>query len=366
MQIGGMKGHTSSEHLIVVKTWMKTNQVGETTCIFEAFDMEKFFDKEGLIDTLYTMYKEGKIAESDYRMWFMLNNKTKISVLTPIGETDQATIMNGIGQGSFGAALASSLNIGCGIDRITKGICTARIGELELNSLIFQDDIAKMNYSMEDTRKGAKDVGRLLESKQLRANTSKSKYVVIGTQESRTEMLKDAELNPVMMGETIIENSRSEKYLGDQIHEDGCAASIAATIKGRIKGAKEAARDIIAALNHPATMGHKLAEVAVTEYASKVLSKLISNCESWIDLTEDHITELQNIQDNYFKDVFHVNPKGTPLCMVRLDSQTLHIRYQILLRKINRIRKIMGADDTNLAKKSLLAGQHLRRRGLAQ
>ena len=112
-------------------------------------------------------------------------------------------------------------------------------------------------------------------------------------------MLKDAELNPVMMGETIFENSKSEKYLGDEIHEDGCAESIAATIKGRIKGAREAARDIIAALNHPATMGHKLAEVAVTEY-SKVLSKLISNCESWIDLTEEHITELQNIQDNYF------------------------------------------------------------------
>ena len=181
--------------------------------------------------------------------------------------------MNGIGQGSFGAALASSLNIGCGIDRITKGICTAKIGELELNSMIFQDDIAKMNYSMEDTRRGATDVGRLLESKQLRANTSKLKYVIIGTQKSRTDMLKDAESNPVMMGETVIENSHCEKYLGDQIHEDGCAASIEATIKGRIKGAKEAAHKIISSLNHPATMGHKMAEVAVTEYASKVISK---------------------------------------------------------------------------------------------
>ena len=45
MQIGGMNENSSSEHLIVVKTRMKTNQVGETTCIFEAFDMEKFFDK---------------------------------------------------------------------------------------------------------------------------------------------------------------------------------------------------------------------------------------------------------------------------------------------------------------------------------
>ena len=55
---------------------MKTNEVGETICIFEAFDMEKFFDKEGLIDTLHTMYTEGKISTSDYRMWFYLNNKT--------------------------------------------------------------------------------------------------------------------------------------------------------------------------------------------------------------------------------------------------------------------------------------------------
>ena len=273
MQIGGIKRNSSSEHLIVVKTWMKTNQVGETTCIFEAFDMEKFFDKEGLIDTLHTMYTQGKIAKSDYRMWFYLNNKTKISVLTPLGETDQATIMNGIGQGSSVAALASSLNIGCGVEGITRGICSANIGELELNSLIFQDDIAKMNYSMEDSRKGARDVGRLLESKQLRANTSKSKFVVIGSKQSRTEILKDAANNPIMMGTTVIENSKSEKYLCDQIHEDGCEASIAATLDGRISGAIKAGEQIIRALNHPATMGHKMAEAVVEEYAMRVSSE---------------------------------------------------------------------------------------------
>ena len=74
MQLGGMTGNSRSKHLMVVETWIKTNETSKTVCIFEAFDMEKFFDKEGLIDTLYTMYKEGKIAESDYRMWFLLNN----------------------------------------------------------------------------------------------------------------------------------------------------------------------------------------------------------------------------------------------------------------------------------------------------
>ena len=105
-------------------------------------------------------------------------------------------------------------------------------------------------------------------------------------------------------------------------------------------------------------MGHKMAEVAVTEYASKVISKLISNCDSWIDLTDNHITRMQNVQDNYFRDVFQVCASGTPLSMIRLDIQTLHIKYQIILRKIKQIRKTISKEDDNLAKKALLAGQY--------
>ena len=116
-----------------------------------------------------------------------------------------------------------------------------------------------MNYTMENSRRGATYVGRLLESKQLRANTSKSKFVVIGSKESRTEILKDAASNPIMMGTTVIENSKSEKYLSDQIHEDGCEASIAATLDGRISGAIKAGEAIIDAINDPATIGHKMA-----------------------------------------------------------------------------------------------------------
>ena len=138
---------------------MKTNQVGETTCIFEAFDMEKFFDKEGLKDTLHIMITKGKNSTKDYRICFKLNNRTRISILTPLDDTDNATIKNGIGQESFGAALAYSINIGSAVYDITEGEVTANIGNMPLNSLIFQDDIAKMNRTLEDAKKGAKDFG---------------------------------------------------------------------------------------------------------------------------------------------------------------------------------------------------------------
>ena len=54
-------------------------------------------------------------------MWFKLNNRTRISILTPVGETDNATIMNGKGQGSFATALASSINIGSAVMILKKG-----------------------------------------------------------------------------------------------------------------------------------------------------------------------------------------------------------------------------------------------------
>ena len=113
---------------------------------------------------------------------------------------------------------------------------------------------------MEDARKGVNDVGQLLESKQLRANTSKSRFVVIGQQKSRTNILKEAEINPIMMGTTVIENSKSDKY------EYGCEASITATLNGRILGAIEAVDNIINSINHPALMGHSVAYAAVEQY----------------------------------------------------------------------------------------------------
>ena len=71
----------------------------------------------------------------------------------------------------------------------------------------------------------------MLESEQLTTNKSKSKYVIMAPLKSRTDQLKESEVNPMKMGEIIIENSHSEKYLGNQIYEDRTAASINKTLK---------------------------------------------------------------------------------------------------------------------------------------
>ena len=72
------------------------------------------------------------------------------------------------------------------------------------------NDIAKMNFTLEDV----KDVGRMLESNQLPANTQKSKFLILAPPESRTELLKEAEANPIKIWGKKIENSRAKKNQG--------------------------------------------------------------------------------------------------------------------------------------------------------
>ena len=109
---------------------------------------------------------------------------------------------------------------------------------------------------------------------------SSSLFVVIRSQKSRTEILKKAAANPIMMGDMMIENSKSERNLGDKIHEDGCAASITATLDGRIPSAIDKGEIIINTINHPALLGHRVAIEPVEQFESKISSKILSNCDS--------------------------------------------------------------------------------------
>ena len=101
------------------------------------FDMSKFFDKESLLDCMNVLNTHAKIDNKSYRLWYKLNEGTRISVKTSVGETDKATIFDSIGQGSVGAALVSSLNIGVAIKETFTDQYTANIGQLPLDTLIF-------------------------------------------------------------------------------------------------------------------------------------------------------------------------------------------------------------------------------------
>ena len=167
IQIGGMPSSQSVEHLVTLKTWMKQIEEKDSDGIVSLYDMSKFFDKESLLDCMDTLNKKAKIDAKSYRMLYKLNENTKISVKTSVGESKTAPIKDSVGQGSFAAALISSLNIGSAIADKFQGESTANIGLLELICLILQDDIMKMSNTVEQARDGSQKIDELLKQKLL-------------------------------------------------------------------------------------------------------------------------------------------------------------------------------------------------------
>ena len=70
--------------------------------------------------------------------------------------------------------------------------------------------------------------------KKLKSNQTKSRYVLLGSEEFKAKTRQEAKEAPVMMGSHIMEESPEEKYLGDMVHTDGLAASIRCTINKRL------------------------------------------------------------------------------------------------------------------------------------
>ena len=60
-----MPGSSSVENLITLKIWMMMKEESKNNGIFQTFDMEKFLEKESLLDVMYTLSKEAKISDKD-------------------------------------------------------------------------------------------------------------------------------------------------------------------------------------------------------------------------------------------------------------------------------------------------------------
>ena len=64
----------------------------------------------------------------------------------------------------FGAALRSSLNIGCAIKTTFRGKTSAKMGSMSLNCVVMQDGIAKMNDNLNEARIGCCKIYETLKS----------------------------------------------------------------------------------------------------------------------------------------------------------------------------------------------------------
>ena len=150
-------------------------------------------------------------------------------------------------------------------------------------------------------------------------NYDKSKYIILGSNKFRKDTLEAMAKDPMIMGDVIIHNSEKEKYLGDIIHEKGCAESIAATIKARTNGLIGKCNEIIKICEAPLMGGTGNSITAIRLFEAQVVPALLHNCESWIGLKDTHISDLQDFQDKFIRKLLWL-PPSTPKALLKWDT----------------------------------------------
>ena len=185
-QIGTKSGHRAQEHLFALKSIVSLHLSKDQPIIIQLYDVAKFFDCESLRDGLDALYNCG-ITGNLYRLIYLLNKDTKITVKTCLGESKEADTGENIGQGTVEGAVISAASIDYTIAKFfDDSEAEISYGNLNLRPLIFQDDIARLSTSVNDAQVGNIKLSSCMESKLLDFNVDS-----VGSWYSEAKSLKE-------------------------------------------------------------------------------------------------------------------------------------------------------------------------------
>ena len=351
-QIGGQPGMRTQFHLFVVKSVMAVRENRDEGAILTLIDIQKFFDKQNLVDAMDSLFESG-VNEKCYRIWYKLNQNTKISVRTGAGCTEIGYAGGVTGQGGSGAALASALNLDSGVNSYFAGSKDEDCyGGIRLQPLSYIDDLLRCTNNVSCTRAGNIKLSMFLEEKQLEAHPKKTCYILIGSKKLKKNVRKEIEVNPFVLGKVAIKEKVCDKYLGDILSSGGVADSIDATVderEGRVKGAIRELAALCEDFRMQITGGMM---GALDLYESCIIPSLMANSGTWFGIREKMVERLEKIQNTFVRSLLRL-PMSTPKPCLRAVCGLLGMKWRIWLEKINLVNNIRRAEDGTLAKQVL-------------
>ena len=352
-QIGGVPGHEIEEHVFTIKSIMAMREEMGTGIIFTLVDIIAFFDKEDIYDCMDALEKIG-VNKKAARVWFKLNQNTKICVNTAVGVTDTVSIGDCVGQGSTGAGLISQANIGLGLQKhFGETVEVAQYGDIRIQPLAWQDDLGVPNENVSMARNNNKRMEEMLMEKLLEAHPDKSVYIVTGSSSFKKKVREELKNSPLVFGTFNMKEKESEKYLGQVIHSGGLEKSSLATVQeriGRIKGATLEIKSIIEEFTMQ-SLGSLVSAWILWEKA--LVPCLLSGSGAWLGDCTKAADLCDEIQLYFWRKVLAV-PISTPKIAIQAEMNAMSFKWRIWLQKCLLLRRIKMKDETALAKKVYL------------
>ena len=325
-QSGGRKKHSPTDQVFIIRTLQEYYMYRGKPYFIEFCDLQKAFDKmilKNVMDNLWNSEARGRIWRNIYE----INKNTDAIIKTPYGETEKINISEILKQGSVLASTLAALHTDSST-KFKQEELGARYGDIHIHSLLFQDDIARIETDAEKLNAANKiyeifqDINGML--------FHKSKTVYISNTQNNQINLNDKQVNQV----------KSTKYLGDIITDNGKLDENIEDRRLKINGVVAEIRSIMMEAEEDLEI-----LAAIQYYEGIVKTKLIYNCESWINITKSNMEELEKIQNNSLKRLLRI-PFSTPSVGLLYELKIPSIKTSIIQRKLMYYHKLLNTEKS--------------------
>ena len=349
-QAGARKGRRTTDHILTLKTKVEYDQYIKRDTYVQFYDIVKCFDKLWLRDVMYDLGNNG-VTGKMYRLIFLLNNRTRITVKTPYGNTEEYEIGELVRQGSVLGAVISANSLETVIKDAEYGHTETTMGDLLLYPLCFLDDIAAVSNSLLQARKNQTVIEVYQDRKRLQLHPEKSQYLI------KEKHNKDEE--EIIINDQKMKRTGEYRYLGEYITDKRVETT---TVDKRIKEANGIMNEILAVVSLPEIENRRI-EIGIKLAGACLDSKLLYNSETWIRIKNSDIKKLESAQYNFYKRLIRV-PTGTPNIAITMELGILPMEYKIQKRKLMEYQRLMKMKQVRLTKKATMEAMEMGSRNL--
>ena len=342
--VGARKMRNIRDNIFVLNAIMNSHKnTSEEAIDIQIYDVEQCFDALWLEEVITSLYEAG-LKNDKLPLLFLENRNAQVAVKTSGGLSRRVNIRKIIMQGSVWGSLCCVVLM----DKLGKiayknpQLLYMYKGMVACPPLQMVDDILGVQKCSPQSVQLNTVINTFMEHQKLTLSKTKSHNIHMG---KNRKACQDLRVHDHKMNE-----SRSEKYLGDIIHNSG---SVKPNVAKRLSKGWGRISEILAIIKE-APLGRKRIEAGLLLRKSLLLNGTLFNSEAWHGLTESQIAAFAKVDEALIKGLTASHSK-IPVPALYLETGQVPVRYILACRRILYLQSILHRDEDELIKKVYLA-----------
>ena len=339
-QGGGQRGASTCDHLFLLRTSIDIAKTEKRPIYITFYDVTKAYDNADNTDMLKILWDHG-LRGKVWRILKKMNTELKAKVKTKHGLTEEIDMEVGGRQGSRATGRMFSKMM----DLLSEEALDTDMGfkifdDLTIPFLLWVDDVVSFAEGTSEQWSVLGCLDQFAKDHKLRWGMEKCQVMKVGKH-------KKDDVNEWKIGEMAINETKSYKYLGDVITDDGKNSknletrrekTIATTISIKTVASNEVFREI----------GTK---VLMELHDTTTLSALLTNSESWT-LNKKENGDLEQMETQSIKLLFDL-PSHTPTPALIYTFGLLYTSLRVQKRQLLYLWKVVNRDHEHWTLKAL-------------